>query len=150
MTRTRRILAAGIAAALIAGGGGAAAWWTLRRAPANGAAEAPVTHEEPKYISLEKVIVMLRREPTDAMSHYMAIDLVFKTGGKDEKTTREHLPLLRSIAVRALSTLHATQARSISVDSLAAQLAAAYAESYAAEGRARPFSDVMIGKLIVE
>lgn len=151
MTKTRRILAAGIAAALIAGGGGAAAWWwTLQRAPAPGVAEVPVTHDEPKYVSLEKVIVMLRREPTDSMSHYMAVDLVFKTGGKDEKTTREHLPLLRSVAVRALSTLHAAQARSISVDSLAAQLAGAYAESYAAEGRSRPFSDVMIGKLIVE
>lgn len=155
MTKTQRILVGVAAALLTAGAGAGAAWYGLRASSADPAAEAAAAREEaekhpPKYVSLEKVIVMLRRETGETMSHYMAVDLVFKTAEKTERTTRDHLPMLRSVAVRALSTLTAARAGAMTVDDLAAEVSRAYAETYAAEKREQPFTDVMIGKLIIE
>jgi flagellar FliL protein len=42
------------------------------------------------------------------------------------------------------------QAGAMSIDQLAEEVKRAYSESYAAEQREQPFSDVMIGKLIIE
>lgn len=155
--KTRFIIGGLLAGVLIASAGAAVAWWGLRASqPAEtiaekAAAEKAAAEKYPaKYVSLEKVIVMLRHEVGDPTSHYMAVDLVFKTAEKQEKLTRDHLPLLRSVAVRALSTLTPGKAGAMSVDELAAEVNRAYVESYAAENRDKPFSDVMIGKLIIE
>jgi flagellar protein FliL len=152
MNKTKLLVVGVLAGVLIASAGGAAAWWGLRATqPGTGGEPRPVAEKHPpKYVSLEKVIVMLRRASGDPMSHYLAVDLVFKTFDKQEKVTREHLPMLRSVAVRALSTLTPAQAGSMSIDQLAEEVKRAYSESYAAEQREQPFSDVMIGKLIIE
>jgi len=152
MSKIRNVLVGVIAGALLAGGGAAAAWWSLRASQAD---EATLLREQahrhpPRYVSPEEGIVMLRREPGDPRSHYTAVDLVFKTVEKWERVTREHLPMLRSVAVRALSTLTPEKARAMSVDDLAAEIGRAYFESYAAENREKPFTEVMIGKLIIE
>jgi flagellar FliL protein len=73
-------------------------------------AEAAVDPIEYKYITLDKVIVMLRNGEGETGSHYLAVDLVFKTPPKTEKLTKEHLPLLRSVAVRSLSNQTRAQA----------------------------------------
>jgi len=166
-----------LALLLVAGGGGAAAWWWLRSHPAD-ASPAETLVESPdgkpatadastakagvkpaakepdkrpaKYVSLDKVIVMLRRSPGDATAHYLAMDLVLKTAGEDEKLTKDHLPMLRSVAVRALADYTAEQAGAMTIDQVAGVVEDAYAKAYEQDRRERPFSQALIGKLIVE
>lgn len=150
VSKKQVILALALAGVLLLGGG-AAAWTFLRPAlPLAGGARPAADHQEYKYISLEKVIVMLRGRPGEPMSHYMAVDLVFKTPLKHEKVTREHLAMLRSVAVRAFSEYSFESAGMLTIDQITANINRAYSESYAREMQDKPFADVMIGKLIIE
>jgi flagellar FliL protein len=106
--------------------------------------------EPPKYLTVDKVVIMLKRQPTDTVTHYMSADLVVTTDAKREKETKENLPLLRSVAVRTLSNLPMATAQLMTIDQFAAQLNKAFDDAYEHEGREKPFSEVMIGKLIVE
>lgn len=141
-----------MAAAAAAGG---AMWWYAPKAPASGAAEAVVDAPAPerkpmKYVTLDKVIVMLRRAPNEPEAHYISTDLVLATTEENEKHTKEHLPLLRSIAVRSLSTYSMSAASAMTVEQFALQLNRSFEASYAADKTERPFTEVMIGKLIIE
>lgn len=133
---------------------GAAIWYLAAQQP--GDAEAPkqaevVAEEKPaKYVTLDKVIVMLRRAPNEQATHYLAADLVLATTEKQEKTTKEHLPLLRSIAVSALSTHTMAEASNMTVEQYAAHLNKTFNANYAKDNREKPFSKVMIGKLVIE
>ncbi|WP_174873894.1 flagellar basal body protein [Vogesella oryzae] len=136
--------------ALLAGAAGS--WFLLQaqgKAPALAAAE-PVEAKEYKDVSLDKGIGMLRDHAGAPLSHYLAVDLVFKTALEDEATTKEHLPLLRSIALRALSAYPMEQARLMNIDQFSAVVNKAFASAYAREGRPKPFREAMIGKLIIE
>lgn len=154
-------LALAFAAVLLLGAGaaGGAVWYLSK--PAAGAAAgkgqdakpAEVKHEEgvpPKYLTVDKVIVMLRRSPGETVSHYMSADLVVSTTAKQEKECKEHLPLLRSVAVKALSGLSMEKASIMTIDQFAEELNKAFDETYARDKRERPFTEVMIGKLILE
>lgn len=103
-----------------------------------------------KYVSLEKVIVMLRSPAGQTPSHYLGVDLVFKAPLEKEKEVKEQLPLLRSIAVKTLSGYGVEKASGTTVDQLTSDLAIAYDETYVATNREKPFSEVMIAKFIVE
>ena len=154
--KAKLILAfAGVALAAAAAAGGA--MWYL--APAqHGAgkadAEAPKKAEAEKkptkYVTLDKVIVMLRRAPNEPAAHYLSVDLVLATTPELEKEAKEHLPLLRSIVVSSLSTRTLSEASAMSVDQYAEQLNKTFDASYAKENHLKPFSEVMIGKLIIE
>jgi flagellar FliL protein len=111
--------------------------------------ESKIDARNDKYVTLDKVIVMLKRGDGDKSAHYLAVDLVFKTTADKEKEAREHFPLLRSIAVRALSNYTFDVAGAKSIDQVVADIDRAYGDSYP-PGRPKPFSEVMIGKLIVE
>ncbi|MCO5977071.1 flagellar basal body-associated FliL family protein [Ideonella oryzae] len=154
MSKLQKLLIGGALALLLVGGAGAAAWWKFKRPAAQDhpaeTAEAAVDPIEYKYITLDKVIVMLRNGEGETGSHYLAVDLVFKTPPRTEKLTKEHLPLLRSVAVRSLSNQTRAQATTMTVDQLAERLNQAYAASYQAEHHEMPFAEAMIGKLIVE
>lgn len=129
--------------------GGAVAWQFLRPAAVEG--ERPVVDTQVyKYLSLDKVIVMLRGRAGEPMTHYLAVDLVFKTPHHHEKITKEHLPMLRSVAVKALSEYTFENAGMMSIDQFAAGINRAYSERYAREQQEKPFAEVMIGKLIIE
>lgn len=154
-----KIVAALLGVTVLAVGVGAgAAWWFMKGGGAIATADASVPKEaEPeiddrvfKYVSLEKVIVMLRGMEGEPAPHYLALDLVFKTPEEDEKMVREQLPLLRSVAVKELSTLTMDRAGRMTVEELTAQMTTAFADRYAKDRTERPFVDVMIGKLIVE
>jgi flagellar FliL protein len=150
------------AAVLLLGGGvaGGAFWYLGKQAKAAGgdAAHASEKHEEKKdekkgpakYISLEKVIVMLRRGPDDSESHYLSTDLVLTTTVKQEKEAKEHLPLLRSIVVKTLSSYGMDKASTMTVDDLAKEISVAFDEAYEKDKMEKPFTDVAIGKLIIE
>ena len=148
----------GIVAVLLAGGGaaGGAMWWMKSQEAAPGAqvtakaAKKEKSDEPVKYVTLDKVIVMLKRGPNEATTHYLSTDLVLATDAKGEKPTKEHLPLLRAIAVRSLSSFTLAQASSMTVEQVAAQLNKTFDANYESEEREKPFGEVMIGKLIVE
>ncbi|AVR97338.1 flagellar basal body-associated FliL family protein [Pseudoduganella armeniaca] len=103
-----------------------------------------------KYLTVDKVIVMLRRGEGENVSHYLSADLVVATPVKQEKEAKEHLPLLRSVAVRQLSNLSMDKAQGMTIDQFAEELNKAYEDTYEKEGREQPFKEVMIGKLIIE
>jgi flagellar FliL protein len=153
-----KIVAALVGVTVLAVGLGAVAtWWLMKGGSAIASAEAaPVPQEEPaddrvyKYVSLEKVIVMLRGVEGEPAPHYLALDLVFKTPEEDERVAREQLPLLRSVAVKELSTLTMDRAGKMTVEELTATMSKAFEDKYAKDRAERPFTDVMIGKLIVE
>ena len=160
----KKLIAAFVLVTLLgAGTAGGAVWWLSHPqrdaapAPAGTAtaanAKAPAAvsdHKAYKYISLDKVIVMLRRSPGEAVSHYLSADLVIATSEDKERLTKDHLPMLRSVAVKALSAFPMNKAETMSVDEFAVEINRAFADSYAVDGRERPFANVMIGKLIIE
>ncbi|XAH22443.1 flagellar basal body-associated FliL family protein [Xylophilus sp. GW821-FHT01B05] len=149
------LLAALLAGLLMVAAGAAGAWWLLRPNVATTQMQLEKKPEkavirDAKYVSLDKVIVMLRSREGEPVSRYMSIDLVFKTEAKTEKLVREQLPLLRSIAVRFLSSYTMDKASLATVEELTTDISRAYAESYAHDDSPQPFIDVMIGKLIIE
>jgi len=147
---------AGVAllSAAVAGG---AMWWygphDIVPATATAAAAEPEIDEDKapaRYITLDKVIVMLKRNAGDTQAHYISTDLVLSTTEENEKKAKEHLPMLRTVAVRALSSYAMNEASAMTVEQFAERLNSAFEATYAAEKTAKPFTEVMIGKLIIE
>ncbi|RFP78011.1 flagellar basal body protein [Hydrogenophaga borbori] len=141
-------LAAG-AFVLLGAGSGLAAWHFM--GPPAGEPAAPVVDKrEYRYVSLDKVIVMLRAREGGPLSNYMAVDLVFKTPVKAEVVTKQQLPKLRSVAVASLSELTLERASMLSIAELTDFLQQAYGESFERESRESPFTEVMVGRLVIE
>lgn len=108
------------------------------------------SEEPPKYLTVDKVVVMLKPATGDNLTHYLSADLVVATTAKREKEAKENLPLLRSVAVRTLSGLPMATARVMTIDQFAGELNKAFDAAFEEEGREKPFDEVMIGKLILE
>ena len=154
-SKTVVIFAVSMLLTLLLGGGGTY-WWLQQQggvAALHSPLREPVAAAEPatpkRYLTLDKIIVMLREAGQDEL-HYMSIDLVFRTDNEQQAQVKEQLPLLKSIAVRALSQLTRTQAAAMSVDQFQALLLQRYGEAYRKDQQPQPFSDVMVSKLIVE
>lgn len=150
MKKSLVIALAAAGAVLIAAGGGAW-WWHSRQAqaPADGsAAPAPRHDVEYRYVTLDKTIVMLR--PEAGGNHYLALDLVFKTPVKKERETKDHLPLLRTIVVKAMSAHTLESANKLGVEDFTREINDAFRKSYAAEQAEPPFDEALIAKLIIE
>ena len=138
---------------LLAGATGGLVWWALKpKATPQALAEKEASKPGPdyRYVSLDKVLVMLRNQRGEAVTHYMAIDLVFKALPESEKRTKDHLPLLRTVAVKALSNYTVEAATAMTVEQVAAELNKAYGDAYGAEHHEAPFAEALIGKLIIE
>nr|WP_316638533.1 flagellar basal body-associated FliL family protein [uncultured Roseateles sp.] len=151
MPKTKMLLALALAVVLTAGAVGGGVWWSLKGAHAAAPEEAKAKPgPEHKYVTLDKVLVMLRGRGGEAMAHYMAVDVVFKTSPEQEKRTKEHLPLLRTIAVKALAAYNVESASAMTIEQFAEELNRAYRDGYAAEHREPPFAEALIGKLIIE
>lgn len=152
LQRTLLIAGALLLTAAVSAGG---AWWALKpqgaQAQAPAEAAAPVVDaQEYRYINLEKVIVMLRSETGESTSHYLAMDLVFKAPLKSEKITKEHLPMLRSVAVMELSRYSYEKAVKMTLEEFAANINRAFNDRYAKEHGEKPFTEAMLSKLIIE
>jgi flagellar FliL protein len=155
MRTSRVILLSAFIGLFCVSAGGATTWWMLKQQSAPAATQEPSAEKAIdtrafKYVSLDKVIVMLRNTAGEPVSHYLALDLVFMTPIESERITRDHLPLLRSVAVKALSQLTMETASHLTVEELTAQINEAYANTYAGDPQGKPFAEAMIGKLIIE
>lgn len=155
MNRTRQLLILALVGLLMAAGGGGGAWWWLQRSGPAGTAQgaapaAALDKQEYRYVTLDDVIVMLRGNAGEPLSHYMAVDLVFKTAVDKERVVKSHLPLLRAVAVKALSAYPLDKASAITVEQLSADLNAAYKASYLQDRHEMPFSEALVSKLIIE
>ncbi|MFC4762316.1 flagellar basal body-associated FliL family protein [Dyella koreensis] len=148
--------AASVALALVAGGAGTA-WMTGAGPFAKGHHVSANKHSEThaivalpdsRFVTLDQLVVMLR-VPETTRSRYLAMDLVFHTDAKKEKQVKEHLPLLRSTAYRALADYSAEDIREMSVDELTDVLQTAFRGVYGTPS-AVPFHDVQIGKQMLE
>jgi flagellar FliL protein len=156
-SKAKMIIAITGAVLVSAAGAGGAVWWFMPKpvtvANAADGKKKPGPEKKDgkpaKYVTLDKVIVMLRRGPEDT-THYLSADLVLATTGDKEKETKENLPLLRSLAVRTLSGYTMADASAMTVDKYAAALNESFNANYEHEHTDKPFSEVMIGKLIIE
>ena len=146
-----------LVAVLAAGAAGGAMWYLAR--PVAGHADVAESKPPPppatgkkarKFLTLDKVIVMLRRGPGDSDTHYLSADLVIATTEEKEKLTKDHLPLMRSIAVSTLSSFPVDKAQSMTVEQFAEQINKAFNVSYEREQMEKPYTEVMVGKLIIE
>ena len=144
--------------ALLAAGAAGGAMWYLAK-PAAGHAEVadakpappPATGKKArKFLTLDKVIVMLRHGPGDTDTHYLSADLVIATTEENEKLAKSHLPLMRSIAVSTRSGFSMDKAQAMTVEQYAQEINKAFNLSYEREQMEKPFSEVMVGKLIIE
>jgi flagellar FliL protein len=155
MSKMKMIIAIAGAVIVSAAGAGGAVWWFMPKpAAAAGAKKAEPEKAKDakpvKYVTLDKVIVMLRRGPEDSDTHYLSTDLVLSTEASKEKETKENLPLLRSLAVRTLSAYTMKEAAGMSVEQYAEELNKSFDANYEHEHTEKPFVQVMIGKLIIE
>jgi len=156
MNSKAKLIAAFLGVALLAAGAAGGAMWYMAPAQQHAAgAKAEESKKElekkpTKYVTLDKVIVMLRRAPNEAAAHYLSVDLVLATTAEQEKEAKEHLPLLRSIVVSSLSAHTLAEANAMTVDQYAALLNQTFNANYEKENHEKPFSEVMIGKLIIE
>jgi flagellar FliL protein len=155
--KLKTILGVAAVALVSAAVAGAAVWHyapqLVAAAPAAGEKAQPEVKQDAtpaKYVTLDKVIVMLRRGPNEATTHYLSADLVLATTAEHEKKAKEHLPLLRSIAVGALSRYQMGAASAMTVQQYADELNRTFDASYAKANGEKPFTEVMIGKLIIE
>ncbi len=144
----RTVILAGVACAAAAS---AATWWLTQVRPQQGHdGTAPTDMRAYRYVSLDKIIVMLRGAEGEPVSHYLAVDLVLKTPEANEKITRDQLPLLRSVAVGALSDYTLERVRRMTIEELTAVINAAFTQAYANDRAGKPFTEAMIAKLIIE
>jgi flagellar FliL protein len=155
MNSKAKLTAAFLGVAILAAGAAGGAMWYLAPAQSGTAAadEAPrkeLEKKPTKYVTLDKVIVMLRRAPSEVAAHYLSVDLVLATTVEQEKEAKEHLPLLRSNVVSALSAHTLAEANAMTVDQYAALLNQTFNANYEKGNHEKPFSEVMIGKLIIE
>jgi flagellar FliL protein len=161
----KKMVIALVAVALIGAGGAGGAVWYLSKGSDPDAAESKHDDKKgkkekkekkkddgkpPKYLTVDKVVIMLKRAPGDTVTHYMSADLVVSVDEKQEKEAKEQLPMLRSVAVRTLSNLPIATAQVMTIDQFAAELNKAFDETYESQDREKPFNEVMIGKLIIE
>lgn len=144
----RTAIVAGIACAAA---GSAATWYLVHaRLPDGHRTPAEADVRAYRYVSLDKIIVMLRGTEGEPVSHFLAVDLVFKTPQETERVTREQLPLLRSVVVSALSNYTLERVRQMTLEELAGVINAAFTQAYASDRAGKPFTEAMISKLIIE
>lgn len=143
------IVCAVLACAGIAGG---AWWWVQQQAVSTPAAnDVPkLDASAPSYVTLDKIVVMLRPSSDRLHNTYLSLDLVFRTDKVHEKAVKSDLPMLKGVAVRTLSQLEVENAKSMSIDEWTGLLSQDLMAAYASQQSLRAFDQVMVSRLIIE
>ncbi|WP_326536803.1 flagellar basal body-associated FliL family protein [Pseudorhodoferax sp.] len=151
MTKGKLIAMIAAAVLLTAGAAGGGFWWWQSRHATTAKAPPPPKPSTFRYVTLDKIIVMLRSQAGDPLAHYMAVDVVFKADDAvKEKAVKDQLPLLRSVTVKALSEYTLDKASALTIEQLTTEVNAAYKARYTADDIEQPFAEALISKLIIE
>lgn len=150
-----KVLIAGVLGIVMLGAAGAAGWWLSRQHEAPRAVAAPRSApvfdtKEYRYVSLDKVIVMLKADAAKADSRFLAMDLVLRSDKQHEPAVKSDLPMLRSVVVKTVSRYSATEATDSGIEALTSAINKELAAAYDGGDRERPFSEAMIAKLVIE
>lgn len=104
----------------------------------------------PSYVTLDKIVVMLRPSAERMHNTYLSLDLVFRTDKAHEKSVKGDLPMLKGVAVRTLSQLAVDDAKAMTIDEWTGLLSQDLLAAYAAQQNLRAFDQVMVSRLIIE
>ena len=143
-----------IAAAIAVGAAGVTAFVVTRGGnPAGTVAAKPPRlpiDAQARYVSLDKLIVMLRSTEGSARPRYVVMDLVFSaTDAKREKQVKEPLPVLRATAYSVLAERTAAEIQRMGPVDLAAMLNKEYEHGYGGADRT-PFDKVLVTKVMMD
>jgi flagellar FliL protein len=104
--------------------------------------------EEYKFFPVEKVIVSLKG---DDREYYFILDLVLQSPPKmDNKKLQQVDPMVRNSVVAHLSALSVDELRSMSIPDLQKKLESVIRNDFTARQVARPFSSVLVSKMVVQ
>ena len=144
-----------VAVLVCAGAAGGAWWWVQQQSGAAPAAQtvqaaAKLDASQPSYVTLDKIVVMLRPEPERTQNTYVSVDLVFRTDKAHTKEVKGELPMLKGVAVRTVSQLEVPQARAMTVDEWTTLLNRDLMAAYEQQQSLRAFDQVLVSRLIIE
>lgn len=147
------LMVAAIAAAVALGVGGATAFVMTRTGGEKNVVSKPgrlPIDANARYVSLDKLIVMLRGNEGTARPRYLVLDLVFSASdAKSEKHVKEHLPVLRATAYSALAERTPAEVQRMGPTELAALLNKEYEHAYGGADRT-PFDKVLVTKVMMD
>jgi flagellar protein FliL len=154
----KKMLAGAVVGTVLLVGGAIAGTWAFmsRKASAPVATAPAATPDHYRYVGADQIVVMLRQPdeqnpaPMYREAHYAVLDVVLKVTPEQEPVVREHLLLLRSLTVGAVSRLTLEQVRRMNIAELADTLNAEYRQSYTKRKVVMPFEKAMISKLLAE
>lgn len=130
---------------------GGAWWWVQQQTPGGQIPKAPTLDaQQPSYVSLDKVLVMLREPSLPNTNRYLSLDLVFRTDKPHEKAVKANLPMLKGVALRRLSKLELAQAQAMSIEEWTEMLNREMLAAYEGNLALRGFDQVMVSRLILE
>lgn len=143
----------GVALLVCVGAAGGAWWWVQQQsaaAPTQTARMAKLDPSQPNYLTLDKIVVMLRPEPDRQQNTYVSVDLVFRTDKAHAKEFKGELPMLKGVAVRTLSKLDVHQAKAMAIEEWTDLLSRDLISAYEQQPSPRVFDQVMVSRLIIE
>ena len=147
------VIGVAVVVCLALGGG---AWWWVQQQTAGQGVQAPKVQapkldaSKPSYVTLEKVVVMLRSATEQGANHYLSMDVVLRTDKANEKSVKGDLPMIKGVAVRALSKLDVEQARAMSIEEWTDLLSRDVMAAYAPQMELLGFDQLMVSRLIIE
>lgn len=140
-------------AVLICGALGGGAWWWVQQQTQGQAkqVQAPeIDMGKASYVTLEKVVVMLRPDAVEQGNHYLSLDIVLRTDKNHEKAVKGELPMIKGVALRALSKLGPAQARAMTIEEWTDLISQEVMGAYEGHLDKRGFDQVMVSRLIIE
>ena len=143
----------GVVLLVCMGAAGGAWWWVQQQgftASAKPVQVATLDASQPSYVTLDKIVVMLRPEPELLQNTYISVDLVFRTDKAHAKEFKGELPMLKGVAVRTLSKVSVTQAKAMVIEEWTDLLSRDLIAAYEQQPSPRVFDQVMVSRLIIE
>lgn len=112
------------------------------------AAVKPVKLEEVAFFAVNKIIVSI---PGETREHYFVLDLALYGDSKTDPKSMEKIePLVRNSVVSALSVKSFNGLRQQPIAALQSELQQVLQKDFASLGVPRPFTHVLVSKLVVQ
>lgn len=102
-----------------------------------------------KFIEVKNVVVSLQN--ADHEQHYVLMDLAFASSDEEAvKEINDLAPVLRSATVSLLSAMDYDELRALKMDAIRQKLMAEYTARFTALHTTKPFTDVIISKMVYQ